>query len=111
MVDPLTGEGIYHAIVSGQAAARAVNSELTGCGRAIDTFQAELREVYLDLALSQRAARRFYGNLDWGYAALPSPLVLSVAVCSYLQGLGFGRALKCYPFLAPFLSPARSSGF
>ena len=111
LVDPLTGEGIYHAIVSGQAAARAVNSELTECGRAIETFQTELREVYLDLALSQRAARRFYGNLDWGYAALPSPLVLSAAVRSYLQGLSFGRVLKRYPFLALFLSPAPDSRF
>ena len=111
LVDPLTGERIYHAIVSGQAAARAVNSELTHCGRAIDTLQTELREVYLDLALSQRVARRFYGNLDWGYNALTSPLVRSVAVRTYVQGLNLGRALKRYSFIAPYLSPARDNRF
>jgi geranylgeranyl reductase family protein len=106
MVDPLTGEGIYHAIVSGQAAARAINSELTESVPAVETFQKELREVYLDLALSQRAAKRFYGNLDWGYAALTFPLVKRVALRTYLQGLSFGRALKRYSFIAPYLSPA-----
>src|SRR6516164_4967996 len=39
LVDPLTGEGIYHAIVSGQAAARAINSELTDGVPAVETFQ------------------------------------------------------------------------
>jgi geranylgeranyl reductase family protein len=111
LVDPLTGEGIYHAIVSGQAAARAVNSELTECGRAIETFQTELREVQLDLGLSNRAAKRFYANLDWGYAALTSPLVRSVALRTYLQGLTFVRALKRYSFIAPYLSPTRDSRF
>ena len=108
LVDPLTGEGIYHAIVSGQAAARAINLELSEGVPTVETFQTELREVQFDLGLSKRAARRFYGDLNWGYAALTSPLVLSVAVRSYLQGLSFGRALKRYPFIAPYLSPARN---
>lgn len=109
LVDPLTGEGIYHAIVSGQAAAHAINSELTEGVPAVETFQTELREVQLDLGLSKRAAKRFYGNLDWGYASLTSPLVRSVALRAYLQGLNFGRTLKRYSFIAPYLSPARDS--
>ena len=108
LVDPLTGEGIYHAIVSGQAAARAINSELTEGVPTVETFRTELREVQVDLGLSKRAANRFYGNLDWGYAALTSPLVRSVAVRTYVQGLNFGRALKRYSFIAPYLSPARN---
>ena len=106
LVDPLTGEGIYHAIVSGQAAARAINSELTDGVPTVETFRTELREVQVDLGLSKRAAKRFYGNLDWGYAALTSPLVRSVAVHTYQQGLNFGRALKRYSFITPYLSPA-----
>ena len=109
LVDPLTGEGIYHAIVSGQAAARAINSELTQGVPTVETFQTEMREVQLDLGLSKRAAKRFYGNLDWGYAALTSPLVRSVALRTYLQGLNFGPALKRYSFIAPYLSPPRDS--
>jgi len=108
LVDPLTGEGIYHAIVSGQAAARAINSELTDGVPAVETFQTELREVRVDLGLSKRATKLFYEYLDWVYAALTSPLVRSVAVHTYQQGLNFGRALKRYSFITPYLSPARN---
>jgi geranylgeranyl reductase family protein len=109
LVDPLTGEGIYHAIVSGKAAARAINYELDEGVPAVVTFQNEMREAQLDLGLSQRAARRFYGNLDWGYAALNFPLVKSVALRTYRQGLNFGRALKRYSFIVPYLSPTQGS--
>lgn len=109
LVDPLTGEGIHNAIVSGQAAARAINGELEGGMAASTKYQEELREMKLDLALSERAAKRFYGNLNWGYSALTFPLVRRVALQTYLQGLNFGRALKRYSFVLPYLSP-RASG-
>src|SRR5215469_5464875 len=109
LVDPLTGEGIYHAIVSGQAAARAINSEFDGAGPAVEIFQAELGEVVFDLGLSQRAAKRFYGNLNWGYGCLSSPLVRTVALRTYFQGLSFGRALKRYSFVVPYFSSERDS--
>lgn len=109
LVDPLTGEGIYNAIVSGQAAARAINSELDGGPLAAETYKRELREIHVDLGLSQRAAKRFYGNLDWGYSALTFPLVRNVALRTYLQGLNFGRALKRYSFVLPYLSPRPSA--
>jgi len=104
LVDPLTGEGIYHAIVSGQTAARAVNSELNGGVPAVEMFETELREVAFDLQLSHRAAKRFYGNLDWGYSYLSSPLVRTVALQTYFKGLNFGRALECYSFVVPYFS-------
>ena len=109
LVDPLTGEGIYQAIVSGQTAARAINSELNGGAPAVEIFQTELREVAFDLELSQRAAKRFYGNLDWGYGCLSSPLVRTVALQTYFNGLSFGRALKCYSFVVPYFSLGRES--
>jgi flavin-dependent dehydrogenase len=105
LVDPLTGEGIYNAIVSGQAAARAILADQNNGVSAIETFKRALREIELDLGLSQRAAKRFYGNLDWGYSALTFPLVRHVALRTYLQGLNFGRALKRYSFIVPYLSP------
>ncbi len=104
LVDPLTGEGIYNAIASGQAAARAINSELNGAASAAEVFGSELGEMRLDLALSQRAARKFYGNIDWGYAALTFPLVRNVALRTYLEGLNFGGAMKRYSFVVPYLS-------
>ncbi len=104
LVDPLTGEGIYNAIASGQAAARAICSELDGGARAGQVFTDALQEMRLDLALSRRAARKFYGNLDWGYSALTFPVVRHVALRTYLQGLNFGRALKRYSFVVPYLA-------
>jgi flavin-dependent dehydrogenase len=104
LVDPITGEGIYNAIVSGQAAAYAIEKEISEGAPASDIFQDQLRETKLDLALSERAAKRFYGNLDWGYSALTLPLVRHVALRTYLQGLNFGRALKRYSFVLPYLA-------
>ena len=109
LVDPLTGEGIYHAIVSGQTAALAINSELKGGGAALEIFQRELREVAFDLEVSLRAAKRFYGDLDWGYDCLCSPLVRTVALQTYFKGLSFGRALKRYSFVLPYFSSGLES--
>src|ERR1700728_3109358 len=65
--DPLTGEGIYGAIASGQAAAAAIDGELRGRMKAEEVFAKETAPVRRDLLLSASGARWFYGNLDLGY--------------------------------------------
>lgn len=104
LVDPLTGEGIYNAIVSGQAAARAIESELTGNEAAGEMFAAGLSEMRRDLAIAAGMSQRFYNNLDWGYAALTFPIVRRAALKTYANGLNFVRALKRYGFVRPYLS-------
>jgi geranylgeranyl reductase family protein len=84
--DPLTGEGIYGAIASGQAAAAAIQAELDE-GRAADGVFAELTApLRRDLRLSASGARWFYGNLDLGFRALTAPLLRGAAINAYANG-------------------------
>jgi len=104
LVDPLTGEGIYNAILSGQIAAEAIQSGLNGNESPGEVFAAGLSEIRRDLAIAARMSQRFYGNLDWGYAALTFPIVRRAALKTYANGLNFVGALKRYGFVRPYLS-------
>jgi geranylgeranyl reductase family protein len=107
LVDSLSGEGIYNAIVSGQAAAQAIGAELEGQGQAGNIFNDALREMRYDLDLCTRAARKFYGNLDWGYRALTLPVVRGAAARTLAHGMSYGRAMKRYSFVLPMVYAVR----
>ena len=84
--DPLTGEGIYGALASGQAAAAAIDMELRK-GTPADSFFAErTAPLRRDLRLSAAGARWFYSNLDMGFRALTAPLLRSAAINAYANG-------------------------
>ncbi len=87
LVDPLTGEGIHSAIVSGQAAAAAV----LVCGASQDDVAAEfarrLRPLQETLAFSARAARAFYAEPERGFRAMRMPLLRSVILRTYADGV------------------------
>jgi geranylgeranyl reductase family protein len=80
-VDALTGEGIYGAVISGQAAARAV---LAGDAA---VFHREVGDYRKTLAFSRRAAAAFYANPARGFRAMRLPLVRRVLVKTYTDGL------------------------
>jgi geranylgeranyl reductase family protein len=84
--DPLTGEGIYGAIASGQAAAAAIDAELRGDGSAQRIFAAMTQQLRRDLRLSVSGARWFYGNLDLGYRALTAPVFRGAVINAYANG-------------------------
>jgi flavin-dependent dehydrogenase len=84
--DPLTGEGIYGALASGQAAATAVEGELCGKVRAQRAFSERTAPLRQDLLLSASGARWFYGNLDLGYRALTAPLFRGAVINAYANG-------------------------
>jgi geranylgeranyl reductase family protein len=86
-VDALTGEGIYGAVVSGQAAASAVLSEMRGDGSAAKTFAGCLADYRQTLRFSSRAAAAFYANPDRGFRAMRLPLVRRILVRTYTHGL------------------------
>ena len=87
LVDPLTGEGIHSAIASGQAAAAAV----LVCGASQDDVAAEyarrLRPLQETLAFSARAARAFYAEPERGFRAMRMPLLQSVILRTYADGV------------------------
>lgn len=98
LVDPLLGEGLYHALVSGRKAAKAVVDAMdTGCD-ACRSYQIALTPIRWELLFAQIAAAVFYRLPDMGYALLTSP-----AARIPLMG-GFARGM---PLLAIFLNGHR----
>jgi geranylgeranyl reductase family protein len=90
-VDPLTGEGIYFAIVSGQAAAKAVRDAIHNGSPAHLAFQRGTQALRADLALSTSGARWFYSNLDKGYSLLSKRLLQGLALRAFAEGLNLSR--------------------
>jgi geranylgeranyl reductase family protein len=86
-VDPLTGEGIYGALLSGQAAAGAILAEWRGDGAAAEVFAGSMRGYRQTLRFSARAAAAFYRNPERGFRAMRLPLVRRTMVRTYTHGL------------------------
>jgi geranylgeranyl reductase family protein len=86
-VDPLTGEGIYGALLSGQAAARAILCEARGEGTAVEAFAGCLSGYRQTLRFSSRAAMAFYANPARGFRAMRLPFVRRSLVKTYTHGL------------------------
>jgi geranylgeranyl reductase family protein len=85
--DPLTGEGIYGALVSGQAAAKAILAELRGQSTAAEAFANHLTDYRQTLRFSSRAAAAFYANPARGFRAMRLPFVRGSLVKTYTHGL------------------------
>jgi geranylgeranyl reductase family protein len=86
-VDPLTGEGIYGALVSGQAAAKAILAEVRGESTAAEAFAGHLAGYRQTLRFSSRAAAAFYANPSRGFRAMRLPFVRRSLVRTYTHGL------------------------
>ncbi len=91
LVDPLTGEGIHSAIVSGQAAAAAIVACEQGLhASALATAYArELRPLQEALAFSHRAATAFYNEPERGFRAMRTPMLRSLILKTYADGLPY----------------------
>jgi len=86
-VDPLTGEGIYGALHSGQAAASAILAESRGNGKAAEAFAGYVSGYRQTLRFSSRAALAFYANPGRGFRAMRLPFVRRTMVKTYTHGL------------------------
>jgi len=86
-VDGLTGEGIYGALLSGQAAASAILSETRGDGAAVTAFSRYLDGYRQTLRFSSRAAAAFYANPERGFRVMRLPFLRRSLVRTYTHGL------------------------
>ena len=89
LVDPLTGEGIHSAIISGQAAAAAIlecdlNNQSSEIAAAYGRHLAPLIKT---LTFSHRAARAFYAQPERGFKAMRLPFMRSLILKTYADGL------------------------
>lgn len=86
-VDLLTGEGIYGAVVSGQAAAAAIISGLEKKSAAKQRFSELTESLRQNLGIAERIARSFYANPQRGFRAMKTPLLRSAILKGYSDGL------------------------
>ena len=98
LVDPLFGEGIYYAVVSGQAAAAAV---IEGT-----QYEKQLRHIQRDLRACRNSAERFYGDPDRWYPLLTSAIGRYALTRGVAAGRTTGSILK-RPYTVPFSRPPR----
>ncbi|MBD2311999.1 geranylgeranyl reductase family protein [Desertifilum sp. FACHB-1129] len=100
LVDPLSGEGIRPAILSGVKAAQAIDSALGGKASALEDYSAAIAEEWgADMAWAQKLAGAFYRFPGIGYkAAVKRPSateLMGKILCGQLRyGEVAGRALK-----------------
>jgi len=96
LVDPLTGEGIHSAIVSGQAAAAAILETLGPKPWTLDpgtAYAKHLQPLQQTLAFSHRAAQAFYKQPERGFKAMRIPVLRSLILKTYADGLPHTRLL------------------
>jgi geranylgeranyl reductase family protein len=86
-VDLLTGEGIYGAVISGQAAAAAIISELEQKAPARQTFINLTESLRNNLQIAERTAVSFYANPQRGFRAMKTPFLRSAILKGYADGL------------------------
>src|SRR5215470_1090642 len=93
-VDALTGEGIYGAVISGQAAAAAILSDLDEGVSAKQAFIKHTESLRQNLQIAERAAASFYANPERGFRAMKTPLLRRAVVKSYADGLDLSRVVR-----------------
>ena len=109
--DPLTGEGIYFAIVSGQAAAEAIETAMHSGTPAHRLFQQATDRLRADLAVSTSGARWFYSHLDQGYKFLSMPLLRVTAMRAFAEGINLSqlaRRVRKLTFARPMSQSTRN---
>jgi geranylgeranyl reductase family protein len=88
LVDPLTGEGIHSAVVSGQAAAAAIlECDLNADPNIAAAYARHLAPLQKTLTFSHRAARAFYAQPERGFKAMRLPFMRSLILKTYADGL------------------------
>ena len=91
LVDPLTGEGIHSALISGQAAAAAI---LDNAADLAASYAKHLRPLQETLAFSHRAAHAFYREPERGFRVMRTPLLRGLVLKTYADGLPHTKLLS-----------------
>lgn len=87
LVDPLLGEGLYHAIVSGRKAAKAAADAIdTGCD-ACRSYGIALTPIRRELLFAKFAAAVFYRLPDIGYTLMTSPAARIPLMGGFARGM------------------------
>lgn len=94
LVDPLTGEGIFSAIKSGQAAAAAAMARGEANAASLSAaYSQSLKELQAMLLFSNDAAKSFYREPGRGFRVVRKPLLRQLMLKTYADGLSHARLL------------------
>ncbi len=102
LVDPLTGEGIHSALVSGQAAAAAILETFASLSAIAEgdllhptaaAYARHLAPLQETLAFSHRAARSFYATPERGFKVMRTPILRNLVLKTYADGLPHTKLL------------------
>ena len=89
LVEPLLGEGLYHAISSGQRAAAAIAASIDVGEEACGRYAKTLRPIQRDLLFCELASTLFYRMPAAGHLLLVSP----AASIPLMKGFAMGMSL------------------
>jgi geranylgeranyl reductase family protein len=87
LVDPLLGEGLYHAIISGQEAAAVIAGAVANGADACKTYAERLMPIQRELLFAERAAAVFYRLPMTGQLLLTSPLARIPLMMGFSRGM------------------------
>lgn len=87
LVDPLLGEGLYHAIISGQEAASAILDAMNSGRDACKTYAKGLMPIQRDLLFALAASNAFYRLPGMGHLLLISPPARIALMTGFSQGM------------------------
>jgi flavin-dependent dehydrogenase len=87
LVDPLLGEGLYHAIISVQAAAAAIADAMDTGSDACKTYAKGLMPIQRNLLFAQVASAGFYRMPKMGHLLLTSPMARIPLMSGFSRGM------------------------
>jgi flavin-dependent dehydrogenase len=87
LVDPLLGEGLYHAIISGQKSAAAIADAMDTGTDACKTYAKGLAPIQRDLLFAHSVSAAFYRLPKLGHLLLVSPPARTALMTGFSKGL------------------------
>ena len=87
LVDPLLGEGLYHAIISGQKAASAILDAMNSGRDACETYAMGLMPIQRDLLFALAVSNAFYRLPGMGHLLLISTPARIALMTGFSQGM------------------------
>ncbi|MCB2146149.1 MAG: geranylgeranyl reductase family protein [Deltaproteobacteria bacterium] len=107
LVDPLLGEGLYHAIISGQRAAAAVAVAMDTGSDACKAYANGMMPIQRNLLFSQSASAFFYRLPRMGLLLVASPPVRIPLMTGFSRGMPLlDIFIKAYRFWFGLSVPA-----
>lgn len=99
--DPITGEGIYHAVESGRIAGETAADCLAGSVSHAAYYERLVPSVLRETRVTYHLAKEFYRNVDKSLTIVENPFVWRTFFEGYAEGSTISRSLSRAWWLLP----------